>query len=254
MLKNEKKLLNFISQKKDIYMNNIIKKSKFFDSIYSNNKNKDFYNLNKFNFSNQNKSNDNKLKINISKETKFDNSLTTDFKFNRPLNLKKNNKENLSILHSSKVNGKKLRKKLAEIIKSKGPINLYEYMNICLYNNEYGYYTTKEHIFGVKGDFITAPEISQMFGEMIAIWMFKVLEGFKFPDKFDVVEIGAGRGFMMSDIIRTILTFNRNDEMNFYVVEKSDKLSKIQQDNITNMLMKEKIFMDYNYDKVGKLI
>ena len=122
-------------------------------------------------------------------------------------------------------------------------------MNICLYDTEYGYYTTKEHIFGARGDFITSPEISQMFGEVIAIWIYKVLEGFKFPDKFDILEIGAGRGFMMSDIIRTIFTFNKNDEKNFYIVEKSDKLAKIQQDNITNMLMKEKIFMDYSYEK-----
>jgi NADH dehydrogenase [ubiquinone] 1 alpha subcomplex assembly factor 7 len=126
-------------------------------------------------------------------------------------------------------------------------------MNICLYDRDYGYYTTKEHIFGAKGDFITSPEISQMFGEIIGIWVFKIIEGFKFPEKIDIVEIGAGRGFMMSDIIRTLLTFKRNHELNFYIVEKSDKLAKIQQDNITNMLMKEKIFMVYNHDKVKNI-
>lgn len=234
MFKNEKNICKYILNKQNIFN---IKKI-------------NIYNTKKFNFSNQKDSNNNKLKINISKETKFDNTFTTNFKFNRPINIKKDNQENLNILISSKVNGKKLRKKLAETIKAKGPINIYEYMNTCLYNPDYGYYTTKEHIFGTKGDFITSPEISQMFGEMIAIWIYKVLEGFKFPDKFDILEIGAGRGFMMSDIIRTVLTFNRNEEKNFYIVEKSDKLAKIQQDNITNMLMKEKIFMDYDHIKV----
>jgi len=123
-------------------------------------------------------------------------------------------------------------------------------MNICLYDKDYGYYTTKEHIFGAKGDFITSPEISQMFGEIIGIWMFKVIEGFRFPDKIDILEIGAGRGFMMSDIIRTLVNLKKNNEYNIYIVEKSGKLAKIQQDNITNMLAKEKIFMEYKFDKV----
>lgn len=197
-----------------------------------------------------------KLKINISKDSKFSikDSNVFDhqqmFSFNRPINLKAENFQNINLLSSSKENGRKLRKKLADLIKTKGPINLYEYMNICLYDKAYGYYTTKEHIFGAKGDFITSPEISQMFGEIIGIWIFKVIEGFKFPDKIDIVEIGAGRGFMMSDIIRTLITFKRNHELNFYICEKSEKLAKIQQENITNMLLKEKIFMEYRHDKV----
>ena len=155
------------------------------------------------------------------------------------------------MLNSSNFNGKKLRKKLSNLIKSKGPVNLHEYMNICLYDKEYGYYTTKEHIFGSKGDFITSPEISQMFGEIIGIWMYKVIESFKFPEKVDILEIGAGRGFMMSDIIRSLLTTKKNNqEINFFIVEKSEKLAKIQQENITSMLSKDKIFIEYKFDNV----
>ena len=219
-------------------------------------KQKPLLTTNILNFSESNISSQNsKLKINISKESKFSQQPNSNqtFIFNRPINLKSQKLSNLNLLSSSKENGKKLRKNLANLIKSKGKINLYEYMNICLYDRDYGYYTTKEHIFGAKGDFITSPEISQMFGEIIGIWVFKIIEGFKFPEKIDIVEIGAGRGFMMSDIIRTLLTFKRNHELNFYIVEKSDKLAKIQQDNITNMLMKEKIFMVYNHDKVKNI-
>ncbi len=207
----------------------------------------------------ENNKNDSKLKINISKESKFTNlTINIDqdqdnskiFNFNRPINLKSDKITNLNLISPSKEKGKKLRKNLANLIKTKGKINLYEYMNICLYDKDYGYYTTKEHIFGDKGDFITSPEISQMFGEIIGIWMFKAIEGFKFPDKLDIVEIGAGRGFMMSDIIRTLINLKLNNELNFYIVEKSEKLTKIQQDNITNMLAKEKVFMHYKIDKV----
>ena len=79
-------------------------------------------------------------------------------------------------------------------------------------NEKFGYYTMKDDIFGTKGDFITAPEISQMFGEMIGIWARQAFNGqFKTkkkiksaPSSFRIVELGPGRGTLMSDLLRVI--------------------------------------------------
>jgi SAM-dependent MidA family methyltransferase len=60
--------------------------------------------------------------------------------------------------------------RLVRLIEAAGPISVADYMAHCLFDPEHGYYTTREP-FGVSGDFTTAPEISQMFGELVAIWM-----------------------------------------------------------------------------------
>src|SRR5262249_44321423 len=64
-----------------------------------------------------------------------------------------------------------LREKLVRLIEASGPLSVADYMATCLYDPESGYYTTREP-FGVSGDFTTAPEISQMFGELVAVWLF----------------------------------------------------------------------------------
>jgi hypothetical protein len=139
-------------------------------------------------------------------------------------------------------------------IKLSGPLPLDEYIKICLYDKKFGYYITKDYIFGEKGDFITSPEISQMFGESIAIFIYKILEdSFKFPKKWDLLEIGAGRGFLMADIIMSMIQFRKINGMNVIIVETSDKLAKIQQENINNTLLKRQIFTEYIYDTDHKI-
>ena len=139
-------------------------------------------------------------------------------------------------------------------IKISGAIPLDEYIKICLYDKKFGYYTTKDYIFGEKGDFITAPEISQMFGESIAIFIYKILEdSFKFPKKWDLLEIGAGRGFLMADIILSMIMFRKINGMNVIIVETSDKLAKIQQENINNILLKKQVFTEYVFDTNYKI-
>jgi NADH dehydrogenase [ubiquinone] 1 alpha subcomplex assembly factor 7 len=82
-----------------------------------------------------------------------------------------------------------------------GPMPVNEYMTLCLVDGKYGYYTTRDP-FGAGGDFITAPEVSQMFGEMIGLWMVAVWKQMGSPENIRVVELGPGRGTMMKDALR----------------------------------------------------
>ena len=172
----------------------------------------------------------------------------------RPLSIPQDKFSKLSKLNNSSDNSEAFKMSLYNKLKISGPIGLDEYMNICLYDKKYGYYTTKEHIFGEKGDFITAPELSQVFGETIAIFIYKILENsFKFPNNWDLLEIGAGRGFLMADILRSLVDFKALQGVNAIIVEKSDKLAKIQQENIHNILLKKGIFTEYAYDSENKI-
>jgi len=93
-----------------------------------------------------------------------------------------------------------LAKLLIQRIKATGPLTLAEYMTDCLLHPEHGYYSTRDP-FGAGGDFTTAPEISQMFGEMIGLCMAQAWMDQGKPD-FVLAEIGPGRGTLMADILR----------------------------------------------------
>lgn len=82
-----------------------------------------------------------------------------------------------------------------------GPINLADYMQTCLLDPDHGYYATRDP-FGTAGDFITAPEISQMFGEMVGLWLAQTWMDQGAPSSFCLVELGPGRGTLMADILR----------------------------------------------------
>ena len=86
-------------------------------------------------------------------------------------------------------------------ISMNGPLPLAEYMHWCLADKTHGYYQTK-YVFGREGDFITAPEVSQMFGELIGIWLIKTWEILGRFEQFNLVEIGPGKGTLMRDILR----------------------------------------------------
>lgn len=101
-------------------------------------------------------------------------------------------------------------------------------MQLALYDPEYGYYTTREP-FGRGGDFITAPEISQLFGEMIGLWIadFWLRSG---TPKMRLVECGGGRGTLMQDILRTTKNLpNLHTHLQVTMVEISPRLIALQQ-------------------------
>ena len=82
-----------------------------------------------------------------------------------------------------------------------GPMPVAEYMALCLAIRTHGYYITRDPL-GAGGDFITAPEISQMFGELLGLWAAAVWQQMGAPENVRVVELGPGRGTMMLDALR----------------------------------------------------
>jgi len=94
-----------------------------------------------------------------------------------------------------------LETEIRRLIAAAGPMSIAEYMLLCLTHPQYGYYVTRDPL-GAHGDFITAPEISQMFGELIGVWMVAVWQQMGSPENVRVVELGPGRGTLMSDALR----------------------------------------------------
>jgi SAM-dependent MidA family methyltransferase len=96
-----------------------------------------------------------------------------------------------------------LARKIASRLASGGPISVHDYIEACLYDSECGYYRTKAAI-GQGGDFVTAPEISQVFGELIGLWAGEVWRQMGEPARVWLVELGPGRGTLMADAIRAL--------------------------------------------------
>ncbi|ESZ93021.1 hypothetical protein SBOR_6592 [Sclerotinia borealis F-4128] len=127
-----------------------------------------------------------------------------------------------------------LAKQLSEAITATGPIPLASFMRMCLTSDVGGYYTSTQEgrdQFGQKGDFITSPEISQIFGELVGIWF--VAEWMAQGSKkmgVELVEIGPGRGTLMDDMLRTIKNFKSMAESieAVYMVEASPALRDAQ--------------------------
>ena len=90
---------------------------------------------------------------------------------------------------------------LKVLIRLKGPITVERYMELALAHPDYGFYMNRDP-FGASGDFTTAPEISQMFGELIGLWAAEVWSNMGSPNPVRLVELGPGRGTLMSDALR----------------------------------------------------
>ena len=118
-------------------------------------------------------------------------------------------------------------------------LSIDNYINEALYNKKFGYYM-KKNPFGEKGDFVTSPNISILFSEMIALWIVSFWKYLKCPKKFNLIELGAGNGSMMKEIINTFEKFpNIKRSCKIYIYEKSIYLKNIQKKN----LKKKKYYM-----------
>ncbi|XP_024540919.1 protein arginine methyltransferase NDUFAF7, mitochondrial [Selaginella moellendorffii] len=122
-----------------------------------------------------------------------------------------------------------MEKQLKSIITFRGgPITVAEYMEEVLTNPSAGYYLHQE-VFGAAGSFITSPDVSQMFGEMIGIWSVSLWEQMGKPRKLQLVELGPGRGTLMQDLLRSTLTFKDfSKALSIHFVECSPALRKQQ--------------------------
>jgi SAM-dependent MidA family methyltransferase len=122
-----------------------------------------------------------------------------------------------------------LADKIKALIRASGPISVTDYFALCLADPEHGYYRTREP-FGRHGDFITAPEISQLFGEMIGVFLVHAWQQHGTPQNVRLVEVGPGRGTMMSDMLRVIKRIAPSlfDDLTVHLVETSERLRGVQ--------------------------
>lgn len=126
-----------------------------------------------------------------------------------------------------------LEKKIRDLIFQTGPMSVADYFAVCLADPEFGYYITKDP-FGVAGDFTTAPEISQLFGEMIGVYLVQSWQ-MQAPDgPIRIIEIGPGRGTLMADALRVMekIAPTLLEQATIHMVETSPKLSEIQKETL----------------------
>jgi len=128
---------------------------------------------------------------------------------------------------------------LAEILSQRiaqhGPLNLADYMGECLLHPDHGYYTQQE-AFGRGGDFITSPEISQMFGEMIGLSLGTTWQAQGAAKDAIVVELGPGRGTLMQDLRRIAPAVPGFDSLPVHMIEASPRLRQTQSDALPGVI------------------
>lgn len=126
-----------------------------------------------------------------------------------------------------------LRERIVRLIEAAGPLSVADYMGICLYDASDGYYTTREP-FGASGDFTTAPEISQMFGELVAVWLLTAWRASGRPMPAVLAEIGPGRGTLMMDVARGLARLDPATarDIDYAMVETSPRLAAVQRETL----------------------
>ncbi len=124
-----------------------------------------------------------------------------------------------------------LKDRLIRQIRMDGPMPVSAYMQTCLHDPKDGYYANGA---GLGRDFITAPETSQMFGELLGLWVVEQWQGLGRPDKFNLVEIGGGRGTLMADALRAAAPMLPPDSLHLHLVEASPALREQQSSALQN--------------------
>ncbi|KAK0500165.1 S-adenosyl-L-methionine-dependent methyltransferase [Armillaria luteobubalina] len=135
----------------------------------------------------------------------------------------------------------KIEKIVLDHIKAVGPMPFGSYMNLCLSHPIDGYYMNPANaVFGKRGDFITSPEISQVFGEvraapnmkLVAIWLLSQWQNAGSPPSIRLVELGPGRGTLMADILRVVQQFAKSALKRVHLVETSLSMRALQNDSL----------------------
>jgi SAM-dependent MidA family methyltransferase len=129
-----------------------------------------------------------------------------------------------------------LAEKIRNLIQQTGPLKISDYFSLCLADPDHGYYQSREP-FGQTGDFITAPEISQLFGEMIGVFLVQAWHVQGAPENTRIVEIGPGRGTLMSDALRVIsrLAPALYEQATIHMVETSERLRNVQRQTLVRV-------------------
>ena len=125
-----------------------------------------------------------------------------------------------------------LKQRLIEHVRENGPMTVADFMAACLYDPEYGYYATNAAIGGAEADFLTAPEASQMFGELIGLWCAHEWDVLGKP-ALNLIELGPGRGVLMQDAWRATEKIEGfHDAVQMVLVETSPVLRDEQEQRI----------------------
>ncbi|MFU8863677.1 MAG: class I SAM-dependent methyltransferase [Rhodobacterales bacterium] len=134
-----------------------------------------------------------------------------------------------------------LKRHIMARIAAEGPLSVADYMTECLLHPTLGYYTTRDP-FGAAGDFITAPEISQMFGEMVGLCLAQSWLDQGAPSPCVLAELGPGRGTLMADILRATRSLpGFHDAVQVHLVEASPALRARQAATLDGLLPADRI-------------
>jgi len=130
----------------------------------------------------------------------------------------------------------KIELKLTREINKNGYIPISKFMEISLSDPEDGYYI-KQNPLGKKGDFITSPEITQIFGEVIGSWSIDIINKINSKSSFQIIDLGGGRGTLLKDIKR----ISKDNKISFGFLEINENLMKVQKKNIPDAKHYKKI-------------
>jgi SAM-dependent MidA family methyltransferase len=128
-----------------------------------------------------------------------------------------------------------LLSEIKKLIKTSGPMPVWRYMDLCLTHPRYGYYISRDPL-GREGDFTTAPEVSQMFGELLGLWAASVWKAIGQPPLLRLIELGPGRGTMMADALRALRVLPPlYQSLSVHLVEINPMLREKQQSTLSAM-------------------
>ena len=125
-----------------------------------------------------------------------------------------------------------LKARIAALIEAQGPMSVAQFMTIALLDPKDGYYATRDP-FGAQGDFTTAPEVSQMFGEMLGLWILQAWADQGCPKNPRLVELGPGRGTLMADMLRAAAVEpDFTNDLEVVLIEASPVLQQMQAERL----------------------